>query len=99
MLLYISVQRTLFYRGVAQLGARGVWDHEGAGSIPVASTIFIAVFKNFGKFLKSLKCEKAHVSKIVACVFNFIKLYKIMKMPKKSQKYQSLINSTIFSIM
>ena len=26
------------YRGVAQLVARVVWDHEVAGSIPVAST-------------------------------------------------------------
>ena len=26
------------YRGVAQLGARVVWDHEAAGSIPVTST-------------------------------------------------------------
>lgn len=28
------------YRGVAQLVARVVWDHEVAGSIPVTSTIF-----------------------------------------------------------
>ena len=34
VLLYISVK----YRGVAQLVARVVWDHEVAGSIPVAST-------------------------------------------------------------
>ena len=27
-------------RGVAQLGARVVWDHEVAGSIPVTPTIF-----------------------------------------------------------
>ena len=26
------------YRGVAQLGARVVWDHEVAGSIPVTPT-------------------------------------------------------------
>lgn len=36
MLLYISIYK---YRGVAQLVARVVWDHEVAGSIPVASTI------------------------------------------------------------
>ena len=29
----------MFYRGVAQLVARVVWDHEVAGSIPVTSTI------------------------------------------------------------
>ena len=28
----------MFYRGVAQLVARVVWDHEVAGSIPVTST-------------------------------------------------------------
>lgn len=36
MLLYISI---INYRGVAQLVARVVWDHEVAGSIPVTSTI------------------------------------------------------------
>ena len=35
MLLYIASSK---YRGVAQLVARVVWDHEVAGSIPVAST-------------------------------------------------------------
>ena len=30
------------------------------------------VFKNFRKFLKSQKCEKTHVCKITACVFNYI---------------------------
>ena len=28
----------VIYRGVAQLVARVVWDHEAAGSIPVTST-------------------------------------------------------------
>ena len=30
--------KTHHYRGVAQMGARVVWDHEVAGSIPVTPT-------------------------------------------------------------
>ena len=39
------------YRGVAQLVARVVWDHEAAGSIPVTSTkrkIFLKDLKQLG---------------------------------------------------
>ena len=39
MLYYIGAKN----RGVAQLVARVVWDHEVAGSIPVTSTIFLKV--------------------------------------------------------
>ena len=40
MLSYISVNKKMkINRGVAQLVARVVWDHEVAGSIPVTSTI------------------------------------------------------------
>ena len=35
---------------------------------------------------KSLKCEKAHVCKITACVFDFIKFYKILKNTEKISK-------------
>ena len=35
----IKMERQFVNRGVAQLVARVVWDHEVAGSIPVASTI------------------------------------------------------------
>ena len=76
----------VIYRGVAQLVARVVWDHEAAGSIPVTSTILRDFLKNFRKFQKSLKCEKAHVCKITACVFNFIKFYKILENTKKISK-------------
>ena len=38
------------YRGVAQLVARVVWDHEVAGSIPVTSTILLDFLRNFRKF-------------------------------------------------
>ena len=74
------------FRGVAQLVERVVWDHEVAGSIPVASTNLRDFLKNFRKFQKSLKCEKAHVCKITACVFNFIKFYKILENTEKISK-------------
>ncbi len=32
------------YRGVAQMGARVVWDHEVAGSIPVTPTILNLIY-------------------------------------------------------
>ena len=34
-----TVQVAPEHRGVAQMGARVVWDHEVAGSIPVTPTI------------------------------------------------------------
>ena len=83
MLLYISIWN---YRGVAQLVARVVWDHEVAGSIPVASTNLKDFLRNSRKFQKSLKCEKTHVCKITACVFNFIKFYKILENTEKISK-------------
>ena len=73
-------------RGVAQMGARVVWDHEVAGSIPVASTSLKDFLRNSRKFQKSLKCEKTHVCKITACVFNFIKFYKILENAEKISK-------------
>ena len=42
--------------------------------------------RNSRKFQKSLKCEKTHVCKITACVFNFIKFYKILKNTEKISK-------------
>ena len=44
MLYCISSQK---YRGVAQLVARVVWDHEVAGSIPVTSTILESLKLSF----------------------------------------------------
>ena len=38
-LLWYSILALRLFRGVAQLVARVVWDHEVAGSIPVTSTI------------------------------------------------------------
>ena len=69
--------------------ARVVWDHEVAGSNPVTSTIlkdFLRNSRNSRKFQKSLKCEKTHVCKITACVFNFIKFYKILENTEKISK-------------
>ena len=86
MLLYISVQQFIIFRGVAQLVARVVWDHEVAGSIPVTSTNLKDFLRNSRKFQKSLKCEKTHVCKITACVFSFIKFYKILENTKKISK-------------
>ena len=83
MLYYISGLKN---RGVAQLVARVVWDHEVAGSIPVASTNLKDFLRNSRKFQKSLKCEKTHVCKITACVFNFIKFYKILENTEKISK-------------
>ena len=37
--MYIVVRKIDNLRGVAQMGARVVWDHEVAGSIPVTPTI------------------------------------------------------------
>ena len=38
------------YPGVAQLGARVVWDHQAAGSIPVTRTNLTANFRICGRF-------------------------------------------------
>ncbi len=84
MILYISVK--YIFRGVAQLVARVVWDHEVAGSIPVTSTILLDFLRNFRKFQKSLKCEKAHVCNNTACVFNFAKFYEIPQNTEKISK-------------
>lgn len=50
------------------------------------STILKDFLRNSRKFQKSLKCEKTHVCKITACVFNFIKFYKILKNTEKISK-------------
>ena len=42
---YAIIYKHEINRGVAQLVARVVWDHEVAGSIPVTSTRNVAVFK------------------------------------------------------
>ena len=39
------------YPGVAQLGARVVWDHQAAGSIPVTRTKNEPKCRNLGSFL------------------------------------------------
>lgn len=39
--------------------------------------------RNSRKFQKSLKCGKTHVCKITACVFNFVKFYKILENAEK----------------
>ena len=69
--------------------ARVVWDHEVAGSIPVASTNLKDFLRNSRKFQKSLKCEKTHVCMITACVFNFIKFYKILENTDKNNRLNS----------
>lgn len=43
------------YRGVAQLVARVVWDHEVAGSIPVTSTKFSPFLRKFKRICKNSK--------------------------------------------
>ena len=45
----------VIYRGVAQLVARVVWDHEAAGSIPVTSTIFCPFSREFKRIYKNSK--------------------------------------------
>ena len=58
ILCYIIISVLKFYilfRGVAQLVARVVWDHEVAGSIPVTSTTLKDFLRNSRKFQKSLK--------------------------------------------
>lgn len=52
----------------------------------VASTNLKDFLRNSRKFQKSLKCEKTHVCKITACVFNFIKFYKILENTEKISK-------------
>ena len=74
------------FRGVAQLVERVVWDHEVARSIRVTPTNLKDFLRNSRKFQKSLKCEKTHVCKITACVFNFIKFYKILENTEKISK-------------
>ena len=46
------------YRGVAQLVARVVWDHEVAGSIPVTSTIFLQFLQKVERIYKNSKTFK-----------------------------------------
>ena len=84
--IYVIIDKQFINRGVAQLVARVVWDHEVAGSTPVTSTNLKDFLRNSRKFQKSLKCEKTHVCKITACVFNFIKFYKILKNTEKISK-------------
>ena len=74
------------FRGVAHLVERVVWDHEVARSIRVTPTNLKDFLRNSRKFQKSLKCEKTHVCKITACVFNFIKFYKILENTEKISK-------------
>lgn len=52
----------------------------------VTSTNLKDFLRNSRKFQKSLKCEKTHVCKITACVFNFIKFYKILENTEKISK-------------
>lgn len=47
-------------RGVAQLVARVVWDHEVAGSIPVTSTIKVLKTTVFSTFCLYLKLNFTH---------------------------------------
>ena len=46
-IIYKRLKEIQFNRGVAQLVARVVWDHEVAGSIPVTSTT------NYNRLLKN----------------------------------------------
>ena len=41
MWISVKIREKTQYPGVAQLGARVVWDHQAAGSIPVTPTIEI----------------------------------------------------------
>ena len=83
---YAILYRQFKNRGVAQLVARVVWDHEVAGSIPVTSTNLKDFSRNFRKFQKSPKCEKAHVCRNTACALNFVKFYEIRKNAEKISK-------------
>ena len=47
---YAIIYKHEINRGVAQLVARVVWDHEVAGSIPVTSTIFNGNYSKKGNF-------------------------------------------------
>ena len=59
MLYYISAEKIkgIFnkYRGVAQLVARVVWDHEVAGSIPVTSTKKCKICRRLQKYENHIK--------------------------------------------
>ena len=55
MVYYISLLKKYINRGVAQLVARVVWDHEVAGSIPVTSTIFCPFSRGFKRICKNSK--------------------------------------------
>ena len=52
---YAIIYKHEINRGVAQLVARVVWDHEVAGSIPVTSTIFYRNYSKKGNFFFCLK--------------------------------------------
>ena len=49
-IIYKQFKLCLSNRGVAQLVARVVWDHEVAGSIPVTSTIFRRILRSSSFF-------------------------------------------------
>ena len=83
MLYYIGLETTFnINRGVAQLVARVVWDHEVAGSIPVAST------KNM-KFCRKLQKDENYIKSVENTLFQRIEIMcffrlKSFKIPLKS---------------
>ena len=75
----LAFEIKLIYRGVAQLVARVVWDHEVAGSIPVTSTIFRRIRKSSSFFIVSIKCSYFNIlTNFIKPFLSFLKLYKIL---------------------
>ena len=103
-----------FYnRGVAQLVARVVWDHEVAGSIPVTSTIrdaksvenssfqhFLFLLKIIEQYLKMPK-NKHFIIQNYLKLFRLIQRYRVSPrfFPRQAQKsVQEKLNLCIYCI-
>ena len=81
-LLFVLYYISTFDRGVAQLVARVVWDHEVAGSIPVTSTIFRPFFKKIQENLKTVKeIEKCYFLRNLENSIIFLHSKKFSKIP------------------
>ena len=66
-IIYKRLAKIQFYRGVAQLVARVVWDHEVAGSIPVASTTKM-------KFCRKLQKDENYIKSVENTLFQEIEI-------------------------
>ena len=75
----VILYKYVINRGVAQLVARVVWDHEVAGSIPVTSTIIRRIRRNSSFFDVSIKCSYINtLDKFIKSFLTFLKLYKTL---------------------